>query len=483
VIGYIAPADAASKALGELALAHVLDRHVVVRGWPEKAEVDALTGKLPDAKDRQRAEVIAAHRRHKQTVALLHGLAASAGAIDEADPTWLQHPLYSPKQSTFSDRDRELIQIAIDGVLAETAMPQLAHDLLEAIEKSEWGGWIPTSHDEVVTALRNIVDQAKQGKTAADVPTAAFDQYERVQQLAKRGEIPQALVELDNIMSAYPGNAAMHQLKCEIMLAKPGVADRTTRTACARAAELAPGDPAPHFAVGEALAATGDVAGARVELVTAEHNIANLKTGGDAAWHRLVTAYATMGALTWTEDAAAAAKIERDPLLEMVARTRARYGVPRGLKIVAPEREGALVADTKAAIALVDSNKFGEAARALDAADKRFAGSPGLATARCDLALRQAQLDIARAACARALAKQPDESFALYLSGILALRDTTAHGTTAGVAKLKRALEVDPDLAQAWHALAKASVRAKDDAALDELRASYQKRFGTPMPQ
>src|SRR5207302_9559034 len=112
--------------------ARVLDRRVVVRAWPETHEVAALAGRIPDVKDAQRAEVIAAHRRHKMTVALLHALAASCAAIDEADPTWIQHPLYSPKQSTFSDRDRELIQIGFDGALAESPTAGIAHDLLAA---------------------------------------------------------------------------------------------------------------------------------------------------------------------------------------------------------------------------------------------------------------------------------------------------------------------------------------------------------------
>jgi predicted Zn-dependent protease len=481
VIGYVAPPDTATKAMTELVQARVLDRRVVVRGWPEPQEVAALAGRIPDVKDAQRAEVVAAHRRHKMTVALLHALAASCAAIDEADPTWIQHPLYSPKQSTFSDRDRELIQIGFDGVLGESPTPTIAHDLLAAIEKSEWGGWIPTSHDEVVAALRNIVDQAKKGKTAADVPAAAFEQYERASTLAKRGENEQALVELDNLLTAYPGNAAMHQLKCEIMIGKPGLADAKTKAACARAVEVAPGDPAPHFLVGEALARAGDVAKARAELVLAEQKIANLKDGVEAAWKKLVALYAGMGALTWTEQAAAAGKLDNDPLLADIARTRARYGVPRGGKVVAPDKEPELVAAVRGAIALVDANKFGEAAKVLAAAERKFSGAPGLVTARCDLALRQNQVPAARAACARALAKQPDESFALYLSAIIALRDTGAAGTKSGIDQLKRAIAADPDLGQAWRALAKAYARAKDDAALADLRAQYQAKFGQPL--
>ena len=57
--------------------------------------------------------------------------------------SWIQHPLYSPKQSTFSQRNRELLQLAIDRRLGAGTDQTIAHDLLEAIEKQEWGGWIP----------------------------------------------------------------------------------------------------------------------------------------------------------------------------------------------------------------------------------------------------------------------------------------------------------------------------------------------------
>jgi predicted Zn-dependent protease len=101
---------------------------------------------------------------------------------------------------------------------------------------------------------------------------------------------------------------------------------------------------------------------------------------------------------------------------------------------------------------------------------------------RCDLAFRQNQVDAARAACNRALAVDPDESWALYLGGVLALKDTSAAGTKAGIEKLKRAIAVDPALAQAWRALGKAYDRAGDKAAHDELGKWYQAKFQQALP-
>jgi len=481
VIGYTVANDVASKAMSELGDARPLGHHVIVRAWAELPETEGLAGKLPDLREAERAEVLGAHRRHKQSVVLLHQLAITLGGIAEADPAWILHPTYAATQSSFADRTRDLLTLAIDARLAEEPDLALAKQLLASIEKSEWGGWIAANREQVVTILRSVIDAGKAGKTASDIPPAAYDHITRIKELARRGDTTSALSDLDNLLSAYPGNASMHILKCEILIAKPGVADKATRAACNRVTELAPGDPSPHIAVGEALAKTGDAAGARAELTQAEGKIANLPADADAAWRRVIGVYQTMGSLTWTEEAIGRAKLDKDPIAVSLAQTRARYGVPRGTKLVAPAQEAALVAAVKKALELVYANKYADAEKSLVSADRSWPGAPGLAAARCDLALRTGQIDQARAACQRSLAADPNESWALYLSGVIALRD--ASGTKTGIEQLKKAIAVDPELGQAWRTLAKAYARAKDKAALELLAKDYQARFGQALPR
>lgn len=480
VIGYVAPPTKSSTVMSVLGDARPLGHHLTVRAWAEKPEIEALAGRLPDPTDADRSEVIGAHHRHKQTVVLLHMLAATLGAIGETDPAWIQAVSYSPQQSTFANRTRELLQLAINSRLSDDTDEQLARKLDDDIEKSQWGGWVKSSQDEVVATIKNVIDAGKAGKTAAGIPTAAYDEYRRISELAKRGQTADALVELDNLLTAYPGNATMHELKCEMMLDKPGVADKATRAACNRVAELAPGDPAVHMAVGEALIRAGDIAGARAELLLAEDRVGNLPTGAGEAWNRLITAYTGLGALSWTEQVIARAKLEASPAAAQVAQTRARYGIPRGARFVAPEQEAALVSAIRKALNLVYSSKFGEADRAIAVAAKQWPNAPGLIAARCDLDFRMGQIDAARAGCARALGADPDDSWALYLLGTLLLRDT---GTTpAGIDKLRRAITVDPELAQAWRTLGKAYARDNAKAALDQLGRDYQAKFGQALP-
>lgn len=482
VIGYIAAPDTASKAMSELGYAEPLGHHVVVRSWAAVPESEAISGTLPDLKETERQELYAAHKRHKQTAILLRALAITLGGIAETDPNWLLHPSYSRKQVSFSDRNRELMTLAVDARLAEETEQVIAKKLLESIEKAAWGGWIATSQDEVTKRMRNVLDQAKAGKTAVDVPAAAYDQFSRIKTLAAQKKTEDALIELENLLTAYPGNAAMHMLRCEIML---GAKHAGAQAACKRVVELAPGDPSPHLAIGEQLLRAGDTKAARAEFMLAESKVDNLPAGKEDAWRRLIALYQGMGALTWTEQAITRAKLDKDPIAIQVAQVRARYGVVKGSKVVAPEDEALLVAAVKQAIAQINASKFGDAEKTLASAEKKWPGSSGISGARCNLNLSLGQIGAARAACAKALANDPHASWALYLSGVLSLRD--ASGTAAGIEKLKKAIEVDPELGQAWRTLAKAYARMKDKASarkeIEQLSKDYQARFGQALPR
>ena len=164
MIGYVAPNEVASKAMSELGDAQLLGHHVIVRAWPETEEAEALASALPDLAQAERAEVLAAHERHKQTVVLVHMIARTLGAIDESEPSWIQNPKYSPKQATLSDRNREILQLSIDARLREDEDSAIAHDLLEKIEKEQWGGWVGSSREEIIGQLRLMVSAGKAGE-------------------------------------------------------------------------------------------------------------------------------------------------------------------------------------------------------------------------------------------------------------------------------------------------------------------------------
>jgi len=478
VIGYIAAPDTSQSALGELGAGDPLGKHVIVRVWAATAETDALAGRLGDLPAAERTEVLEAHRRHKEAVILLHHLARTLGAIAENEPSWIQHNAYSPKQSTFSERNRELLQIGVDARVASQPEAEVATALIGAIEASEWGGWVAGDHDSVVGQLRNVIDAARAGETAADVPAAAYTQFDHARMLAHRGKPDDALAELDPLIAAYPANATLRLLVCEIELHRGAPTAPAATKACDRAVELAAGDPRPHVMIAAAYLAAHDLGGARAQLLLAEAKVPNLPKPAEG-WAELAGVYQGMGAIAWAEAAIARAGATDHPVLAWAKTTRARYGVPAtGKGAVKPEDEADAVTAVRQILDAVYASKFADADRAARAAAKRWPHLPGLAAARCDLDLRQEKLAAAKTKCAAAIAADPDASWAHYLLGIIVMRGTGAKDTATGIDHLRAAITADPDLAQAWRALGKAYARAKDRAALTQLQDDYQARFG-----
>lgn len=485
VFGLTSALPLVSSSTDELGVAEVLGTHIVLRGFSDGAERKAFARAFPDLEDEEREEVHDARRRHKQTVLLVHELAHTLGALHETDPAWIMHPAYRPEQASISDRNRELMLIALDDKLRPKELREplaTAEKLMTAIETADWGGWIASEKEQLVNELRAEIEAARSGQTASPVPSAAVNQYMRASRLAREGKHQDALYELEPIIAAYPGNAAIRMLACSVHLAMSGPKDETALGVCQKAADLAPGDPSPYIMVASLLAGAGDPAGARAQLLLAEARIGNLPTGGAEAWIQVASMYQAMGALTWAEDAAARSGIADHPILAWASQVRARYGVPRdGKKFrITAENEPEVVAAVRGVLDLVYAGKLDDAAREARKAEKRWPGAPGLLAARCDLEMRQKKEAAAKKTCKKAIAAYDGAAWAHYLLGILILR---GKDTDAGIASLRAATAADPELTQAWRALGKAYARKKDQAALDELRQSYQTRFGRPLPE
>jgi tetratricopeptide (TPR) repeat protein len=482
VIGIIAADAGASSRQAELGTSAPLGKHIVIRDYPQASEQTRLRARLPAealATPGNLAEFYAAHRRHRQAVILLHHLARSLGAIADNDPSWLQHPLYSPRQSTVSERNREILTLSIaHRSLEKPDRAVLASELITSIEKSTWGGWVPQDHDEVIEVLRATVDAARSGQTAAEVPGAAFRQFEGVVRLVRAGSWAAAARDLEPLLAAYPANATIRLLGCELHLAQHGPSGALSAEPCARAIELAPGDPKPFVLIGLASLRTGDRDAGRGALAQAEERIANLAPARQGqAWLDLATMYRTLESPTLAERALGRAGAPDAALSAWIQSTRARYGLPAdgGRFRIDASSESEYVAAVRSALAAVYDDQFARARTLLATADARWPGAPGLAAARCDLLFRQGKVAAARAHCLRAIEAYPSAAWAHYLLGIIELRGA---GTSKGIAALERAIAADPTLAQAWRALAKALARAGNTRELEELNRRHRQQFG-----
>jgi tetratricopeptide (TPR) repeat protein len=487
VIGLTGALPLVSATMDELGVAEVLGPHIVLRGFADLEERKAFARAFPDLDQAERDEVHDARRRHKMTVVLLHELGHTLGAIHEAEPAWILHPAYQSDQTTISDRNKELMRIALEDRLLPAGVRDTAgtySKLLAAIEREDWGGWDADEKDSLVSHLRAEIAALEAGLTASPVPAAAAQQYQRAERLAAQGKFDEAMAELEPIIAAYPANAQIRLLACQVQLAAHGPKDDRAAQVCERAAALAPGDPAAHLSITAAQLAAGDVAGALATLELAKTRAMALREGRQVAWQQIASIYQGLGMLTLAEDAAAQIGVPDDPISTWAARTRARYGVPRdGSKFkITPENEAELVGAVRQILDLIYAGKLPEAERAAKKADKRWPGAPGLLAARCDLLMRQKKEAAAKKLCQRAIDAYDGAAWAHYLLGILTLKNTSAKSTQAGIASLRAAIAADPTLGPAWRALAKALKRAKDQAALDDLKKRYVEQFGQPLP-
>lgn len=480
VVGYLGPDGTASIAMSERGFGELLGRHVLVLDWSPVPETAKLREELEPLTEPERAEVVAAHRRHKQTVALLHYLHLTLGAVLEQEEAWIGSRGYAPSLRAISERTRQVLAVALESRLQEEERGAAAARLIDELERAEGPSWVAVERDTVLTQLRAIVERERAGKVVEDVPRAAREQLDRARALAKGGDVAGARRELEGLLVAYPSNAALHLMRCELSLVTPGLADPATASACARAMELAPADPRPELALARAYLAAKDQDQARAALVAALPKARALPAPSEPVT-AIAELYRSIGALTWAEEALAAlpAEAPASPVAAWAMGTRVRYGVPRGNSFVEPKHEGELVAAIRAALDAVYADKVAEADKLLTAAERRWPKAPGIAAVRCDLALRREQLALARRQCALALRAEEGQSWAHYLAGIVALRGPDTKG---GIAHLRRAIELDPELAQAWRALGKALERAKDQAELQKVRAEYQAKFGQALP-
>ncbi|MBZ0238012.1 MAG: hypothetical protein K8M05_37210 [Deltaproteobacteria bacterium] len=494
VVGYVSSLSIASTSFEQLGIAHLLGKHVVVRGYAENGEKQLLAEAFPKVPGDERARAHEARRRHKQTVILIHEIAHTLGAIHERDESWIMHPSYAVAMSQFSDRSRELMQIAIDERLkpqAEQDNRALAGRLVAYLDANPWGGWYEEEKTQLVTMLRATMDgKAVEGVAGggsgageeASVPPGAYEQLSRAQRLAAQGKSVEALAELDALVAAYPSTAEIRQAICEVHIGASGPGSEQATAACARASEITPDDPRPYVARVEAFVRADERAKALALLPEVE------KRAGDKApvWDRVAAIYQATGRITQAEAAAkramALTKATSHPLVEWAARTRARYGLPPDGKRwkIAPADEGDYIAAVRELLDLIYAGKTGEAQAKARAAEKRWRGAPGILGARCDLHLRLGETAAAKRLCAQAIAGWKGAAWAQYLDGVIALQERK---DARAAASLRAAITADPELAQAYRALGKALARQKDEAAWSALAEDYQKKFGQALPR
>lgn len=543
VVGLVSSLSVVTTTMRDLGWARYMGRHMVLRGFNDLAEYKSFSRGLSRLDETERKRFFAARKLHKQASVLLHELGHLLGAM-HVDPKVksIMGPLYSREVTNFAPQAISLMRVVAAAKIpdpdkaddegapepsGEAAMRAL-YDYL--VGTDPWPGWVAkelaatrTWLEDFDKAVAESGARAGGGEKAEsdqrEVPKEAEAMYARVRQLLGKRELDAAWTELEGLLAAYPANTEFRLTACMLLLhrdrsaaasgsdgkpgAQPGgkaapdgpagqgrgkpaawaISDKAIAQ-CKRVGELDPGDVRGEMTLARVHVEMGRPADARTLLAAAADRLPALAPEVQTpAWGSLFGFYRGLNAVTWAEQAAAAAP-PSDATAELTtwaAQVRRRYGLPKkaarfGIK---PEREGEYVLAVRSVLNLTYARQYKQAKKLAREQLRRFRNAPGLLGALCDLEVRGGRFGAARPLCQRAVTGFPDISWARYLLGIIELH---YRRNGAGIKHLERAIASDPDLKQAYHALAKAYVRVKNKKARAELDGVYQQRFGVAIP-
>jgi predicted Zn-dependent protease len=509
VIGLASALSSTTSRFHDLGMANVLGRHMIVRGFEELA----LEPALQQIDDERREPLRDARRQHRQVTVFLHEWAHTLGAMHVPEADAIMSSDYAREVRSFGAQTEALLRAMLPVRLARPAESAPVEPALvtEARALQAYFEAVPArpgqerEYQELLALLATILAAAPAAETngaadadsghhaAGQVPAEVHDRYARVQALHRQGEHGQARAGLDELIAAYPAHIEFRLAACRVHLDETGPSE-TARATCARVAAIAPTELDGEVMVASALIEAGRQADAGAVLAGSRDRLASLPApaaGQDvaepvaAAWQRLLAVLQGLEAVTWTEQAVAAAPAGVDTAAASAWATqiRRRYGLPPDSARrhgIAPEAEGAYLAAVRESLAQVYRGEHAAAERTARKALARHRGAPGLHGALCDLELRRKRAAAARTHCQKALAAYEQASWSQYLMGIL---DLQARKNAAGVRHLERAIELDPELRQAYHALHQAHGRARDSAGQERVQSAYQQRFGQFLPR
>lgn len=498
VLGMLDALNRVSTDLHQLGRAHVLGRHMVVRGLSDAVEVAALDKWLRRLGRDERQALFSRRKRHKEEAILLHEVGHLLGAPHVTGATDIMSPSYGHHQKDFA---RDMADF----------MRQVARARMERkgeVAAREWGkalalvrahsaeDWNEDEKALVEASLQGLAqggdDQGPIGDILGEgVRAGDREKFRAAERLLAAGQPDDAWEELEPLLDFYPDEPAVNRLACR--LAATTSRDRSViELRCKRAAKAAPGDGEPHLRLAQAYRAGGDakkaLAEARAALDAIEKAAAAPAgaTDDDAAQKaaartrvaaELAALFRALGAVTWTEKAAALGGKPKE-LVEWAQGTRVRFAMSAGGP-VPPEREAEYVAGLTAMLEDVYGRRFAEADRKAAQLDRQFPRAAGVQAVRCDLEIRRNRYPEARARCREALRRDDAAAWAHYLTGLL---DKRERKLPSAAKHLERAIALDPTLKHAYQVAGEIYGELGKTADRKRIADAYQARFNLALP-
>jgi tetratricopeptide (TPR) repeat protein len=360
VLALVTPMRGVATSMHQVGEAFTPGRYLVLRGMDDEQEGLAIDREYHLLSAEERARLYSNRKAHKEVAVFLHEWGHSAGLLHEEDRAMIMNPALDPRQSSFSEFDKEVLALVIDRRHAHPGepFPERA-DLAALYEKVPAGVGSERERMQLLSFLRprpTTRDLATPDKGAPSALSPAdVDIFNRAVAAANAEHLEEAwkiLAPLFGRLGASGANA--------------GDWTRAARLATAAGALTAAEEAIGHVARG----------GAEIEKVAVE-----------------------------------------------VEAIRLRVALPPGRKAGVPaEREPDYVARFRATSKLVAAGDLAGARAGLEAFAAAFPDTAGADLLTCEVEVRAKHPAIAARRCQAALEKFKFAERAHYLLGLLAAR-------------------------------------------------------------
>ena len=263
VLGLCGSLPRAEESFHQLGMGRVPGRHLVMRAMNDAREYEAIEKGFTEIDPAERRRLYRARKRHKAAAVFLHELGHTLGVPHQVLATTIMHGRYGPRVTGFSEGAATLMRLALDHRLEPLAQTEraFADAFAHEVERTS-ASWVDDEREALLARLRpaapapaapapsgrrrrfNAPDPTPDPAPAgpAEDPLAALSPadrqvYARAVEDQRAGRVPEALLGMKPLFSAYPDVLAVQDLRCQLAMASGG-AWSSMQGECARLMEL-----------------------------------------------------------------------------------------------------------------------------------------------------------------------------------------------------------------------------------------------------
>jgi predicted Zn-dependent protease len=344
-------------------------------------------------------------------------------------------------------------------------------EMLRLVEGARDPGWEASSRADALAFLREGAPTTLTRLSSSDV-----DSYNSAANAANKHDYAAAWQAIETLAARYPTELPVQTLACYIAFWRDKTSAQTVQQ-CQRASQVDSRAVKPLFMLATALLDTHSDSEAGPVLAELDKRIERQDASSDD-WVTLAQLHQVhsdvtlaLRAVQRSRDTGAIATYER-----WAQKQRHLSSLPKEAERcgILPTNENEYVITTRAAYKAfyAQDTKNVEALARLLATN--FPKAPGAAVLRCALAQSRSNLTEAEKQCLEALTIDPDTAMAHYW---LALVQISKKNTNQAIDELQKAIDIYPQLKDAWQTLGRVLKQLKKKMQLTELGIRYQNEF------